>query len=204
MIMFRKAIDTAQPIHDVLALRWSGRAYDPARGVARAELVALLEAARWAPSCYGDQPWRYVIWDRIRDRECWQGAFDCLADGNRLWAKEAPVLMLASADSVLTRTGAANRWGQYDTGAATMALCVQATALGLMVHQMGGFDVARVRAVARVPERFMPMAMITVGYQVPEDSIPPEARERELAPRVRRPLKETFFEGGWEEAIRTD
>jgi nitroreductase len=111
--------------------------------------------------------------------------------------------MLASADSVLSRTGAANRWGQYDSGAATMALCVQAAALGLMVHQMGGFDVARVRAFARVPERFMPMAMITVGYQLPVDSIPPDARERELAPRVRRPLTESFFEGGWEEAVRT-
>jgi nitroreductase len=199
--MFNKPIDTLEPIHELLALRWSGRAYDPDRPVARNALVAMLEAARWAPSCFGDQPWRYIVWDRIADPADWQRGFDCLAEGNQSWAKAAPILILGCADTLLTRNGAPNRWGGYDTGAATMSLCVQATAFGLMVHQMGGFDAVRAAQEFAIPQRFQPMAMLTVGYQVERAKIDPAVREREEAARARRPLGESFFRGKWGQPI---
>ena len=201
--MFKKQIDTSQFIHDLLATRWSGRAYDPGRPVTRAQLLSLLEAARWAPSCFGDQPWRVMVWDRVNDPANWQRAFAALAEGNQSWAAAAPILLLASADSVLTANGSPNRWGPYDTGAAMMSLCIQATSLGLMVHQMGGFEPERIRAEFAIPERYSPMAMATIGYQLPESAIPADMKEREFAPRRRRALGENFFESGWEVPVRT-
>ncbi len=199
--MFKKAIDTAQPIHDLLASRWSGRAFDPTRPVERGKLTAMLEAARWAPSCYGDQPWRFIVWEKARDEAGWRRALDCLAAGNKPWARQAPLLMLACADSVLTHDGSPNRWGQYDTGAAAISLALQAAAQGLMVHQMGGFDSDRARREFRIPDRYTPMAMIAAGYQLPEHAIPAELREREYAPRARRPLTEIFFQSTWGRGI---
>lgn len=196
--MFEKRASTAVPVEEIIARRWSGRSYDPARPVEREKLIALLEAARWAPSCFGDEPWRYLIWDRDADPDHWRRAFDCLTEGNRSWAGAAPILMLSVADSVFMKNAKANRWGQHDTGAASMSLALQATALGLMVHQMGGFDAERIRAEFGIPERYACMAAITVGYQLPESAIPDEQREREYAPRARRPLGQSFFRGTWE------
>lgn len=194
--MFEKPALTQVPLIDPLALRWSGRAYDPARPVEADKLTAILEAARWSPSCFGDQPWRYLVWDRFADPDRWGRAFACLVEGNRSWAGDAPLLLLACADRQFN-DGRANRWGAYDTGAATMSLSVQATALGLMVHQMGGFDADKVRAEFAIPERYDCMAMFTVGYQLPEDQIPEAISAREHAPRARRPLGESCFAGEW-------
>ncbi|MGE3594167.1 MAG: nitroreductase family protein [Dehalococcoidia bacterium] len=199
--MFYKSIDTREAIHEPLARRWSGRAYDPERPVDRQALIAMLEAARWAPSCFGDQPWRYVIWDRFADATAWQRGFQCLAEGNRSWARAAPILMVACADTRLTRNGEPNRWGSYDTGAASMSLCIQATVLGLMVHQMGGFDAAMVAREFAIPDRYHPMAMITVGYQLPRERIDASVRDREEAARLRRPLGQSFFFGEWEHPV---
>lgn len=195
--MIEKNAFTRVAIADILARRWSGRAYDPDRPVESEKLTALLEAARWAPSCFGDQPWRYLIWNRFADSATWQRAYDCLSEGNRTWVFRAPLLMLACADRQFT-DGRPNRWGQHDTGAATMSLSLQATALGLMVHQMGGFDAAKIRAEFTIPERYDCMAMMTVGYQLAENQVPEELREREFAARTRRELSNSFFVGEWE------
>ncbi len=199
--MFEKIASTQTPILPPLALRWSGRAYDPERPVEPGKLLALCEAARWSPSCFGYQPWRFLIWDRLADQPAWQRAFACLAESNRAWAGHAPLLLLACADTRFA-DGRPNRWSQYDTGAAAMSLSAQATALGLMVHQMGGFDAALVRAEFAIPEAFDCLSMITVGYQLPVDRIPEALRERELAPRTRRTLDESCFAGAWGQAFR--
>ncbi|RME32631.1 MAG: nitroreductase [Gammaproteobacteria bacterium] len=200
--MFEKNAHTAVPIHPLMARRWSGRAYDPDRPVAREDLLAMLEAARWAPSCYGDQPWRFIVWDRIADEPAWWRAFSCLAEGNRSWAGAAPVLLLATADTLFSHNGKPNRWAAYDTGAASMSLVLQATALGIMAHQMGGFDAARLREEFSIPEQVEPMAMITLGYQLSLQEMDEAQRERETAPRQRRPLGENFFEGEWGRPVR--
>ncbi|MBI2994920.1 MAG: nitroreductase family protein [Gammaproteobacteria bacterium] len=199
--MFDKRAVTSVAIHDLLARRWSGRAYDPDRRVPADQLMALLEAARWAPSCFGDQPWRFIVCDRSTDPASWQTALDCLVAGNQSWARHAPVLMLAIADSLFNANSRPNRWAQYDTGAASMSLCIEATARGMMVHQMGGFDADRARRSFAIPERYVPMAMMTLGYQLPELGIPEDMREREHGQRQRRPLGELFYMGTWSRAV---
>lgn len=128
-------------------------------------------------------------------------AFSCLSEGNQRWAKDAPVLILVIADSILSHTGKTNRWGQYDSGAAAMNICIQATDLGLMVHQMGGFDSDQAGKKFSIPDQFTPMAMMAVGYQLSLDQIEGEVRDRETAGRVRRPLGNNFFDGKWDKPI---
>ena len=193
---------TGQPIHDLLTRRWSSRAYDPKRPVSREQLAALLEAARWAPSCNGDEPWRYLIWDRARDPEGFQKAFDCLSENNRKWVKNVPVLMLSNAGNAFGATGKPNRWTQHDTGAASVSLALQAVALGLMVHQMGGFDAEKARAAFGIPAEYTPMAMIAIGYQTTPEILDEETKAKELRPRARKPVADTFFEGGWGKSFK--
>src|SRR6476661_2579639 len=108
---------TQVPIDPTLANRWSGRAYDASKAVSQEQIIALLEAARWAPSCFGDQPWRFLVWDKNADAVAWQKAFDCIVPGNQAWVKDAPLLLLTIAGSLFNHNGKENRWGQYDTGA---------------------------------------------------------------------------------------
>lgn len=195
--MFDKKAETSVPVNELVASRWSGRAFDRTRPVTSDQIIALCEAARWAPSCYGDQPWRFIICNRNTDEPAWSRMFTCLSKGNQHWAKEAPVLIMVIADSILSRTGKSNRWGQYDSGAAAMNICIQATDMGLMVHQMGGFDSDRAVNEFSIPDRFTPMSIMAVGYQLPLERIEGELRERETGDRRRHPLGNNFFDGGW-------
>ncbi len=196
--MHQKRAHTSAPIHDLLARRWSGRAFDRDKPVSRENLAALLEAARWAPSCYGDEPWRFIVWDRFRDETAWQQAFACLGEWNQKWARSAPVLLLSAADSVFTKNDKPNRWGQHDTGAAGENLYLQAVALGLVAHPMGGFDADKTRRVFGIPARFTPMAMIAVGHPAPADTLEGEYRDAEVAERARTALGSRFFEDSWD------
>lgn len=192
---------TSVRIHDLLAQRWSPRAFDVSRTVSCGQLAALLEAARWAPSCNGDEPWRYLIWDRKREPEGWQKAFDCLSENNKKWVKNVPLLMLSCAGSIFAHSGKPNRYGPHDTGAASVCLALQGAALGLAVHQMGGYDPAKARAAFSIPEEYTPMAMIAVGYQASPEVLDEETRQKELKPRTRMPLASHFFEGEWGKGI---
>jgi nitroreductase len=192
---------TRVPINGIIANRWSGRAYDPDKKVSQEQIIAMLEAARWAPSCYGDQPWRFIVWNRDTNPEGWQKAFDCLAPANQAWVKNTPVLFLVTAGSLFNHNGKENRWGQYDTGAAAENLCLQAASMGLMAHQMGGFDVDKARAAFTVPNEYALMSMLCVGYQADVSKLEGEAKERETAPRSRRALNELFYSGTWGEPV---
>ncbi|HEX2830657.1 MAG TPA: nitroreductase family protein [Burkholderiales bacterium] len=199
--MDRKA-QTRVPIHDLLAGRWSPRAFDANRPVSREQLAALLEAARWAPSCNGDEPWRYLIWDRARDPRGFQKAFDCLSENNRKWVKNVPVLMLSCAGSIFDHSGKPNRFAPHDTGAADFSIALQAAALGLVAHQMGGYDAQKAREAFGIPEDYTPQAMIAVGYQASPDVLDEETRQKELKARSRKTLDTRFFEGGWGEGVK--
>src|SRR6185295_19615918 len=183
--ILEKRAPTAVPIHDLFVRRWSSRAYDPNRSVPREQLAVLLEAARWAPSCNGDEPWRYLIWDKGRDPQGWQKAFDCLSENNRKWANNAPLLMLSCTGNKFEATGKPNRYTQHDTGAASGSLALQAAASGLMVHQMGGFDAEKARAAFDIPAEYTPMAMIAVGYQAAPEVLDEETKKKELVARAR-------------------
>ncbi len=196
----RKA-PTRVPINELLAKRWSPRAFDVNRAVPREQLAVLLEAARWAPSCNGDEPWRYLIFDRKRDPEGWQKAFDCLSENNRKWVKNVPLLLLSCGGSTFEHNGKPNRYGQHDTGAASVYLALQGAAIGLAVHQMGGYDAQKARAAFNIPEEYTPMAMIAVGYQASPDVLDEETKAKELKPRSRKPLETHFFEGEWGKGV---
>jgi nitroreductase len=195
--MITKTIDTAVPVLPLFAERYSGVSYDPDRIVTAEQLLALAEAARWAPSCFGDQPWRYLICDKTSNPAAWDAAFACLMEKNQVWCKAAPVLVIACCDTLLSKTDKPNGFGPYDTGAASVSMCLQAAELGLMTHQMGGFVADKARELFQIPERFNPLAMMAVGYQLPEARLPEEFKARELAARVRNPLDQNFFAGAW-------
>jgi nitroreductase len=192
---------TQVSINETIANRWSGRAYDSIQAVTHAQIIALLEAARWAPSCFGDQPWRFIVWNKNTDIQTWQQALDCLASSNQTWAKDAPLLILVCADSLFNHNQQANRWAQYDTGAAAENLCLQASSMGLMAHQMGGFNADVAREKFNIPAQFTPMAMISVGYPAAIASLEGEVLTREITTRSRRALNELFFSGSWNQPI---
>ncbi|MFW5450435.1 MAG: nitroreductase family protein [Methylophagaceae bacterium] len=201
--MIEKPADTEQTIEKVIAERWSGRGYDASVPVSDEQIIALCEAARWAPSCFGDQPWRFIIWNKHQDEHAWQQVLQCLAPGNQEWAKNASVLILAASVKTFSHNDKDNRWVGYDTGAASISLCLQATAMGLMSHQMGGFDGEKIKNTFAIPDNIECWAMIAVGQPVALDSLSDEQLERELKARERRPLTEQFFSNGWNKPIKS-
>lgn len=195
--MQHKIATTRVKVHELIQSRWSPRAFDAGKEISDDDLFALLEAARWAPSCFNDQPWRYIVCVKAKDESGWQNAFATLVEKNQQWAKNAPVLMLAIAMPNFNHNGKPNRWAMYDTGAASVSLCLQARALGLIVHQMGGFDADKARAVFNIPEDCQPMAMMALGYQADAEILSDDFKEAELAARSRAALEERFYFGKW-------
>jgi nitroreductase len=185
------------PIHDLLARRWSPRAFSD-RPVEPEKLRSLLEAARWAPSSYNEQPWAYQVATR-EDPVEHARLLSVLVEGNVAWAQRAPVLMLSVAKLNFDRSGKPNRHAFHDVGMASASLVFQATALGLLVHQMAGFSVEKARELYGIPEGWEPAAAFALGYQGKPDSLPERIRERELAPRTRKPLEQFVFTGRWGE-----
>lgn len=198
--MLNKPAQTQAAIHDLIKQRWSPRAFDPEKPVSDNDLLALLEAARWAPSSYNDQPWRFLVFNKTADSTTWEQALSTLVAKNQQWAKNAPVLILAVAMHNFGHNGLPNRCAQYDTGSASVSLCLQAAALGLVSHQMGGFDGAKARTLFKLPEDCQPMAMIAIGYQAETELLADEFKDAETAPRTRAAIGERFFAGVWNNA----
>ncbi len=198
--MARQRMNVQAPVARLFAERWSPRAFDAQRVVTPEQVATCLEAARWAPSCYGDQPWRFVVADRFRDEAAWQAVLQTLAPANRTWAGQAPVLVVAAALPCFRHNGEENRWRSYDTGQAMLSFCLQATALGLATHQMGGFDGDAVRAALNMPAEVEVLSVTALGYMGDAASLDEALREIERAPRTRLPLEEIAFESRWGES----
>lgn len=198
-----KPAATEAPIEELIAGRWSPRAFDSGRRVEPEKLASLLEAARWAPSCFNEQPWRYLVFDGS-DPEARQKAEECLVEGNA-WAKRAAVLLIGVVRGTFTHNGKPNRHATHDLGAASLALALQAAALGLVVHQMGGFKPDDARSFFAIPEGFEPLTMIAVGYAGDVDLLTLSQKAGETGPRARKPQAEFVFFGRWpvETADRT-
>lgn len=193
----QKPAPVMRPIHNLFAGRWSPTAFAEGRRVERSEILRLLEAARWAPSCFNEQPWRYLVFDGA-DSGAIDRARRCLVEGNA-WARKAPVLLLSVACELFEKNGEPNRHAQHDVGLASENLVLQAPELGLVAHQMAGFDSDRARAEFGIPPEYTPMAMIAVGYPYrgKVEDLPEKLRERDLAPRGRKALGEVAFAGSW-------
>jgi nitroreductase len=188
------------PLHELILRRWSPRAFAD-RSVELATLARLLEAARWAPSCFNEQPWRYLVATRENPAE-FARMLACLVEGNQAWAKHAPVLMISVAKLAFAHDGKPNRHAFHDVGVASAFLTFQATALGLYVHQMGGIYVDRARETYGIPHGFEAVAGIALGYLGDPSTLPDALRERKLAPSKRQPLDEMVFSGRWGEKLR--
>jgi nitroreductase len=197
----QKTAITQVPINDTIVNRWSQRAFDANKPISRAQIIALLEAARWAPSSYNDQPWRFIVCDKNTNAAAWQKAFDCLMPNNQTWLVNAPVLIIGCANTLLDINQQANRFAQYDTGAAAENLCLQASSMGLAAHQMGGFNADLARENFTIPTQYTLMAMLAVGYEGDANDLPDDLKARELAERKRKPLGELFFNGVWNAPI---
>jgi nitroreductase len=191
-----KPAETAYPLHDLIRSRWSPRAFAD-RPVDAGTLGSLLEAARWAPSSYNEQPWRFLVATKDDPAE-FDRMLGCLVEGNQTWAKAAPVLMLSTASLRFARNGKPNPHAWHDVGLASANLVVQATAMGLVCHGMAGYNASQARAVYGIPDGFDVVAAWAVGYQGDPDSLPEQLRDRERDPRQRKPLSEMVYSGGWE------
>ncbi len=191
----RKRAVTSVPILEPIADRWSPCLFS-ARRVERDKLIACLEAARWAASSYNEQPWYFLIAQREEEAE-FARLVDCLLEANQTWARSAGVLMLTVVSRSFRRNGTPNRMAEHDLGLAVGNLSLQATALGLVVHQMAGFNPSRARQTFAIPEGFDPVTAIALGYAEDADSASGPLAERDRAARSRKPLAEFVFQGGW-------
>lgn len=185
---------TQYPIHDLIARRWSPRAF-AARAVEPEKLRSLFEAARWAPSCFNEQPWSFLVATRNHGPE-FERLASCLVSAN-MWAAAAPVLAMSVVALDFTHNGQPNRTAQHDVGLAVENLVIQATSLGIFVHQMAGFDTEKARELFAIPPRHDPVAMIALGYPGDPASLPEQLRQRETAGRTRKTIDQFVFTGVW-------
>ena len=183
------------PIHELLAKRWSPYGFQN-RPVAEADLRSLFEAARWSTSSFNEQPWRFIIATQANALD-FEKMLSCLAEPNQVWAKAAPVIALGIAKLDFTHNGKPNRVAIYDLGAAACSLTLEATARGLMVHQMAGVLPDKARQLYQVPDGFEVMTGLAIGYIADPNDLADNLKQRDLKPRQRQPLSEFVFGGKW-------
>ena len=188
-IVIKKA-KTDYPINDIIARRWSARAFST-RPVEKSKLLSMLEAARWAPSSRNEQPWRYLIFtnDNLEKLNLAQSVLNEIND----YAKRAPILICAITKRTYSDNGIPNRLHFHDLGAANENMFLETFNQGLIMHEMGGFDVQKAREVFNIPEDYEIGVMIAIGYQDTYGVLPDRLKEKAFTPRIRRPLSEIAF-----------
>lgn len=191
----KNLVDDQYTVHDLIRGRWSPRAFSN-RTVERDKLLTVLEASRWAASCFNEQPWSFIIATKNEPAE-YDRLLSCLVEFNQLWAQSAPVLILSVSKLHFDHNGKENRHAFHDVGAASCNLTTQAMALELFVHQMAGFDGEKAQSLFGIPQGWEPVAMMAIGYLGDSQTLPESLREQELAPRSRKPLTEFIFTGKW-------
>ena len=172
---------------DIFALRSSGYSYDSTRMVTKDQLELMVKAAQEAPSSYNEQPWNFIIADRVASPDAFNKVLNTLVAQNQEWAQHASALIVVVA-SLNSRKGEPNKWALYDTGAAALSMALQATLLGLSTHQMGGFRAAQLREEFAIFDDYMPISVMAVGYAAPS---------QEPRPKNRKALDTNFFWGTW-------
>jgi nitroreductase len=196
-----KKASTDRPIHELLSERWSPYAFAD-QPVDDVDLAALFEAARWAASSYNEQPWSYCVAIKRNTFE-FDRLLSCLVPANQAWAKAAPVLVLGLVHLRFARTGMDNRAAVHDLGLASANLVFEATARGLSVHQMIGILPDRARELYRIPPNVEAWTAMAIGYSAAGRDLPEALRDRDLAPRQRKPTNQFVFCGGWGRPLAT-
>lgn len=189
---------TDYQVLEVIRNRWSPYRFEP-RVVEDQKLLQCLEAARWAASSFNDQPWYWIL-ARRQDKEAFERMIGCLMEANQGWARNAGALLLTATRSSFAYNNKPNRVAQHDLGQAAAQLSLQATALGLQVHQMAGVNLSLVRQEYGIPEGHEPQTAIAIGYPdttEPADESARQLHQRETAPRTRKPIAEQVFGDKW-------
>ncbi|MEO8097683.1 MAG: nitroreductase family protein [Acidobacteriota bacterium] len=191
--MLDRSAPSDHQITDLLARRWSARAFSD-RPIDLETLRSLFEAARWAPSSGNGQPWSFLVAGK-QDAVEFERLASVLNPGNA-WARQAAVLGISVA--ALDRLpGKPNAHAWHDVGLASQSMALQATAMGLSMHMMGGFSSDKAREIFEIPERWAPVAAFAIGYPGDPSSLPEDLRAKELAPRQRKPIQEFVYQGRW-------
>jgi len=180
--------DFAYDILPLIQTRWSPRAFAPLP-LTKDELMPLFEAARYAPSCYNEQPWRFVLASSSEELTAMQ---ELLSESNRLWAKNAGALVLILAQKTFELDGKENPWHMFDAGAAWGYLSLEAEKRGLQTHCMGGFSKKKAQEFYRLGEKYAPIAIVAIGKPGDVSALPHELKEREH-PGTREPLASLFY-----------
>ena len=188
-------LDAQAPLADVLSSRRSPRAFSE-RPIESSKIMSLFEAARWAPSSANEQPWHFIAATR-EDLHTFDALLNTLYEGNRRWASRAPLLVLALAQTSYAKNGKPYRHAWYDLGQSVAHLTVEATSLGLSVHQMGGFDAEKARELFAIAEGNEPVVLFAVGYADRPENLPDDLRQREESPRSRKPLEDLVYTEAW-------
>jgi nitroreductase len=179
------------PIDPLLQNRWSPRSMT-GEEMSVQELMPLFEAARWAPSSYNNQPWRFLY--ARRNTPSWDLFFDLMIDFNKGWTKNAAALVVVISHTTFEKNNKPSVTHSYDTGSAWMSLALEGASRGYVVHGMEGFDYEKARKVLEIPKDYQVEAMAAIGKRAPKEKLPPELQERET-PTPRKPLSEIVIEG---------
>lgn len=195
MPVLQKHAETSAPVHDIIGRRWSPRAFD-SRHVEPAKLRSLFEAARWAASSYNAQPWYFIVATKD-EPEAYKKILESFVEFNQGWAKSAPVLAISVAANKFAHNGEPNRHSFHDLGQAAATLALEATNLGLQVHQMAGILPDKAKQLFHIPDGHEAVAGIAIGYPGDPGSLPEQLRAQEHGPRQRKPLESFVFTGDW-------
>jgi nitroreductase len=167
------------------------------RPVEEEKIYRIIEAASWAASARNEQPWRFIIGRKENDNY-YRPIYNSLADANKIWAKNAPVLVVTLAKKNYQYQDRPNQFAWHDVGMATAHMLLQTTELGLLSHPMGGFDKDIITAAFNIPEILEPVAVIALGYSGPLDKMPEYLQNREKSTRKRRKFDELVYSGSFE------
>lgn len=182
-----------RPIDPLIENRWSPRSMT-GEEMSDEELLPLFEAARWAPSSYNGQPWRFLY--AKRNTPHWKKFFDLMIEFNQSWTKNASVLLVVISRKTFEHNGKPAVTHSFDTGSAWMSLALEGTKRGYVTHGMEGFDFEKARNVLDIPEHYQVEAMVAIGKRAPKERLPEDLQKREI-PSQRKSVKEIIMEGGF-------
>ena len=192
-IYIDKPAITELDIHPVIRQRWSPRSFDPNRKVGKEKIRRFIEAARWAPSSFNEQPWRFIVGQK--GDTTWDKLLDTMVEFNQRWAQHADVLVLSLGKKTLTKNGKPNGTYRYDVGGSMAYMTFQAVADGLSTHQMGGFSKEKAIEAFDISDDYEPLTIMAIGYQDDPEKLDDDMRKTELSTRTRMEAESLVLAG---------
>lgn len=189
--MIIKQTENKYPVLDLIKNRWSPVGFSE-KNVEPEKIQSMFEAARWAPSCYNEQPWSFIFATK-NSIVNYGKILDCLAEGNQSWASKTPMLVLGLTKKTFDQNGYVNDHAKYDLGQAVAHLSIQASSDGLYLHQMAGFDPVKAREIFDIPDNYDAVVAIAIGYLAEEKDIPENFLARDKGKRIRKDTSEFIF-----------